>query len=123
MVTMPVMVLESKTMASNGMEMCSGKIGCGRATQGTIGFKPRGSVVGAKIEGDFSLKQGNVATFGCNVATFQRGKQPTSRRSGQRRDVPERVKNQRHDVQIQRSDVPEEGKINVATLVSNVATF
>ena len=56
MVTMPVMVSESKTMASKGMEMCSGKIGCGRATQGTIGFKPRGSVVGAKIEGDFSLK-------------------------------------------------------------------
>ena len=56
MVTMPVMVSEGKTMASDRMEMCSGKIGCGRATQGTIGFKPRGSRVGAKIEGDFGLK-------------------------------------------------------------------
>ena len=64
MVTMPVMVSEGKTMASDGMEMSSGKIGGGRATQGTIGFKPRGSRVGAKIEGDFGLKQGNVATFG-----------------------------------------------------------
>ena len=53
MVTMPVMVSEGKTMASDGMEMSSGKIGGGRATQGTIGFKPRGSRVGAKIEGDF----------------------------------------------------------------------
>ena len=37
----------------------------------------------------FGLKQGNVATFGCNVATFQTGKHPTSRRGIQRRDVPE----------------------------------
>ena len=36
----------------------------------------------------FGLKQGNVATFGCNVATFQRGKQPTvdPTRSTGRRD-------------------------------------
>ena len=64
MVTMPVMVSEGKTMTTDGMKMSSSKIGGGRATQGTIGFKPRGSRVGAKIEGDLSLKQGNVATFG-----------------------------------------------------------
>ena len=64
MVTMPVMVSEGKTMASDGMEMSFDKIGGGRATQGTIGFKPRGSRVGTKIECDFGLKQGNVTTFG-----------------------------------------------------------
>ena len=71
-VTMPVIVSEGKTRASDGMEMTFGKIGRGRATQGTIGFKPRGSRLGAKIEGDFCLKQGNVATLDINVATFQR---------------------------------------------------
>ena len=81
MVIVPVMVSEGKIMASDGMEMYSGKIWCGRATQGTLGFKPKGSRVRAKIESDCGLKQGNVAMFGCNVATFQRGKQSTSRRS------------------------------------------
>ena len=66
---------------------------------------------------------------------------PTSRRSGQRRDVPETgtkqcrdvgyqrrdvpetAKNQRRDVEISRCDVPESVKFNVATLQSHVATF
>ena len=66
---------------------------------------------------------------------------PTSRRSGQRRDVPESVTKQRRDVGYQRRDVPEtaenprrdveiscrnvpEGlKINVATLEFHIATF
>ena len=48
--------------------------------------------------------------------TFQRVSFPTSRRSGQRRDVPEDSNNQRRDV-------PERCKINVATLDINVATF
>ena len=88
-----------------------------------------------------ALKQGNVATFGGNVATLQRGYMPTSRRSGQRRDVPETgtkqrcdvgyqrrdvpetANNQRRDVEISRRDVPENVKFNVATLKSHVATF
>ena len=49
----------------------SGKGWCGRPTQGALGFKQKWSRVRAKNEGDFGLKQGNVATF-------QRGKQPTS---------------------------------------------
>ena len=66
---------------------------------------------------------------------------PTSRRSGQRRDVPETgtkqhrdvgyqrcdvpetTKNQRRDVEISRRDVPESVKFNVVTLEINVATF
>ena len=48
---------------------------------------------------------------------------PTSRRSGQRRDVPESVTNQRRDVGYQRHDVPEGLQINVATLEIHVATF
>ena len=66
--------------------------------------------------------------------TFQRGNLPTSRRSGQRRDVPEDGNNQRRDVPedgnnqrrdvgYQRREVPEGCKINVATLRSHVATF
>ena len=58
-----------------------------------------------------------------NVAMFQRVSFPTSRRSGQRRDVPEDCNNQRRDVEYQRHDVPERCKINVATLDINVATF
>ena len=72
----------------------------------------------------------NIATFGA-----------TSRRSGQRRDVPETgtkqrrdvgyqrrdipetAKNQRHVVEIACRDVPESVKFNVATLEINVATF
>ena len=57
-------------------------------------------------------------TFGCNVATFQRGNLPTSRRSGQRHDVPKDGNNQRRDVGYQRRDVLEGCKINVATLIS-----
>ena len=48
---------------------------------------------------------------------------PTSRRSGQRRYVPESVTNQRRDVGYQRRDVPEGSQINVATLEIHVATF
>ena len=44
-----------------------------------------------------------------NVVTFQRGSKSTSRRS-------RGVQNQRRDVGISRRDVPEEGKIDVATL-------
>ena len=50
---------------------------CCERQRGAIGFRQGGNRVRAKNEGVFSLKQGNVATFGCNVATFQRGKQPT----------------------------------------------
>ena len=35
-------------MASDGMEMNSCKIWCRKATQGALGFKPRGSRVRAK---------------------------------------------------------------------------
>ena len=59
---------------------------------------------------------------------------PTSRRSGQRRDiqetgtkqrrdVPETAINQRRDVEISRRDVPESVKFNFATLDFIVATF
>ena len=95
-----------------------------------------------------ALKQGNVATFGGNVATLQRGYMPASRCSGQRHDVPETGTKQRRDVGYQRRDVPETSnnqrrdveisrrdveisrrdvlenvKFNVATLEINVATF
>ena len=40
----------------------------------------------------------NVATFRGIVATLQRGYMPTSRRSGQRRDVPETGTKKRRDV-------------------------
>ena len=69
----------------------SGKGRCGRSTQGELGFGNNGVGQKQKNEGDLSLKQGNVATFGA-----------TSRRS--------------RCVQNQRRDVPKEGKIDVATL-------
>ena len=49
------------------------------------------------------LKQGNIATL-------QRRIMPTSRRSGQRRDVPESVTKQRRDIGYQRRDVTETAK-------------
>ena len=55
-------------------------------------------------------------TLDINVATFQRSANLTSRRY---RDWL----NQRRDVDIQRRDVTEKGKINVATLISHVAMF
>ena len=69
----------------------------------------------------------NVATFGLNVGTFQRVKQPTSRRSrgglkptSRRWDLTSRHCRegifQRRDVESQRRDVAER-------LYSNVATF
>ena len=64
----------------------------------------------------FGLKTGQRRDVRGNVATFQRGKCSTSRRSGQCRDVPENGENQRRDVGDQRRDVPERFKINVATL-------
>ena len=45
MVTVPVMVSEGKTMAFDGMEIDSGKIWCGRATQGALGFRQGGGRV------------------------------------------------------------------------------
>ena len=55
------------------------------------------------------------AVFGPNVTTLQRGHMPTSRRSGQRRDVPDIGTKQRRDVGYQRRDVLEMFKFNVAT--------
>ena len=49
----------------------------------------------------FGLKQDNVATFGATSRRFRE-------EIFQRRDVPENVKIQRHDVGYQRRDVPEE---------------
>ena len=81
-----------------------------------------------------ALKQGNVTTL-------QRELKPTSRRSGQRRDVtesrtkrrrdvgdqrrdvPEIHKNSRRDVDYSRRDVPEGIKIDVVTLEIHVATL
>ena len=54
-----------------------------------------------------------------NVATFR----ATSRRSGQRHDVPATGTKQRRVVGYQRRDVLETAKINVATLKSHVVTF
>ena len=122
-VTVPVMVSEGKTMASYGMEMDSGKIWCGRATQGALGFKPRGSRVRAKMKVVLAL---NKATSRRSGATSRRSRGESSQRRDvrvQRRGVPESGKNQRHDVDIQRHDVPERCKTNIATLRSNVATF
>ena len=80
------------------------------------------------------LKTGQRRDIRGNVATLQRRIMPTSRRSGQRRGVPESVTKQRRDVGYQhrdvpetaenpRRDVPETLKIDVATLGINVATF
>ena len=92
----------------------------------------------------FGLKQGNVATFGCNVAMFQRGNLPRCDVRGnvatfQRMVIinvatldinvatfQRGVKStsrcyregliQRRDMDIQRRDVPGKGQIDVATL-------
>ena len=57
MVTVSVMVSEGTTMASDAMEMDSDKIWCGRATQGALGFKPRGNRVRAKMRVVFALNR------------------------------------------------------------------
>ena len=104
------------------MEGDSGKGRCGLVCKG-IRVRQNWSRVRTKNEGDLGLKQANVAMFG---ATSRRSREecfPTSRRSIQRRDVPENVKNQRREVGYQRRDIPEVFKINVATLDINVATF
>ena len=116
------------------MGVDSGKGWCRGATKGALGFRQRGNRVRAKNEGVFGLKQGNVATFGCNIATFQRGTKPTLRRSREWLKPTSRhwdptsrrsreVQNQRCDVEIQRRDVLEEGQTDVATLKANVATL
>ena len=71
----------------------------------------------------FGLKQGqrrDVRVQRCDVPERKASNVMTSGRSrevqNQRRDVPESGKNQRRDV-------PERCKTNVATLISNVATF
>ena len=87
------------------------------------------------------LKIGQRRDVRGNVVTLQRRIMPTSRRSGQRRDVPKSVtkqhrdvgyqrrdfletaENPRRDVEISRRDVPEGLKINVATLEFHVTTF
>ena len=110
------------------MDVDSGKGLYRCATQGALGFKQKWSRVRAKMKVILALNRATSRRSGvtsrrsreessqrrdvrANVATFG----PTSRRSGQRRDVLERGKNQRRDIEIQRRDVPEGLKINVAT--------
>ena len=80
------------------------------------------------------LKTGQRRDVRGIVATLQRGLKPTSRHSGQRRDVTEGGTKQRRDVEYQRRDVPETYKnprrdvpetlkINVTTFESHVAKF
>ena len=57
----------------------------------------------------FGFKTGQRRDVRGNVATLQRGLKPTSRRSGQRRDVTESGTKQRHDVGNPRCDVTESG--------------
>ena len=102
---MSVMVSEGKTMASDGMEVDSGKGRCRGARKGTLGFRQRGDMGRAKMRVFLAL----------NRATSQRS-DATSRRSREE-------SSQRHDVEIQRRDVLERGKINFAILRSKVTTF
>ena len=55
------------------------RVGAGTRHRGT---KVQARRIQGRIKkwGVFGFKQGKVATFGCNVAMFQRGKRPTSRR-------------------------------------------
>ena len=64
----------------------------------------------------FALKQGNVATL-------QRGLKPTSRRSGQRRDVTKSWTKRRRDVWSNVVTLQRVGLNDVATLSINVATL
>ena len=105
MAVVSVMVSEAKTMASDGMEVDSGKGQCRGARKGTLGFRQRGDRGRAKMRVFLAL----------NRATSQRT-DATSRRSREE-------SSQRREVEIQRRNVPERGKIDVATLRSNVATF
>ena len=77
---MSVMVSEGKTTASDG---CGSGLGQGLVQGGDKGYtrvQEKRKQGKSKDESVFGLEQGNVVTFGCNVATFQRGKYPTSRR-------------------------------------------
>ena len=68
----------------------------------------------------------NKATSRRLDATSRRSRGESSQRHDveiQRRDIPESGKNQRRDIENQRRDVPEKCKIKVATLRANVATF
>ena len=65
----------------------------------------------------------NVTTFESHVATFQRVEKSTSRRWKSMSRHSKDTQNQRRNVRISRRDVPEKGKIDVATLRSNVATL
>ena len=58
----------------------------------------------------FGLKTGQRRDVRGNVAMLQRKIMSTSRRSGQRRDVPESVTKQCRDVGYQRRDVTETAK-------------
>ena len=106
-----------------------------------LGFRPWGAQGEEQNGLFFGLKIGQRRDVRGNAATLQRGRRPTSRRSGLRRDVPEngtkqrrdvgcqrrdvaeRFKNQRRDVDNSRRDVPEGVKINIATLKIHVATL
>ena len=65
----------------------------------------------------------NVATLISHVATFQRGLNSTSRRWELTSRRSRECKNQLHDAGNPRRDVPEKGKIYIATLRPNVATL
>ena len=64
----------------------------------------------SRRSGSTSKRSRKWSSQGCNVEI-------------QRRDVTERVQNQRRDVQIQLRNVPENDKTDVVTLRSNIATF
>ena len=65
----------------------------------------------------------NVATLISHVATFQRGLNATSRRWELMSRRSRECKNQRRDFGNLRRDVPEKGKIYVATFRPNAATL
>ena len=77
-VAVPVMVSEGKTMASDGMEVDSGKSWCGRATQGALRFKPRGNRVRATRRVVLALNRATSRRSGAR----SRRSSATSRRSG-----------------------------------------
>ena len=97
-----VMVSEGKTMASDGMEVDSGKGWCRGARKGTLGFRQREDRGRVKMRVVLAL----------NRATSRLSREESS----QHRDFPESCKNQRRDV-------PGKCKTNVATLRSNVTTL
>ena len=100
-----VMVSEGKTMASDGMEVDSGKGWCRGTIKGTLGFRERGNRVREKMRVFLALSRTTLRRSGA-----------TSRRSREEG-------NKRREVEISRRDVPEKCKTNVATFKSNVATL